>query len=162
MRADRPHIHGRRRSFSVSDALETIGRTLSEIREEDGLSWKDVGRVLNKSDDRASDYAKALSEMPVSAFLLACKEWNGRFGNPVLALIGQKLAPVNPGYMPDKDKLTIILGLAHLLSMALANDGEVDDHELEAIGLKALDDAARGIDALRDRLQRLNASKDNF
>ena len=40
---------------------------------------------------RARDYSNALSEMPVSAFLLGCREWNGRFANGVLSLIGMKL-----------------------------------------------------------------------
>lgn len=153
-----PHIHGRFRGFSVSDALETIGRTLAEIREADRLTWADVGRVLGKSDDRARDYANALSEMPVSAFLLACREWNGRFGNPVLAAIGQKLVPVDGADCSDTEKLTRILAFAHLLAGALADNGLVDDHELLAMSQDTLDAAARGIDALRIRRSKLTES----
>lgn len=150
-----PHIHGRRASFSVSAALQQLGDDLAAIRKEDGLTWKDVGRVLGKSDDRASDYANAISEMPVSAFLLGCREWNGRLGNGVMGMIGQKLAPVEAEEISDSDKLCRILKLAHLLSQALTDDqtpGTVDNDELKGIGLAALDDAARGIDALRHRL----------
>lgn len=156
-----PQIHGRRAPFSVSRALERLGDDLAAIRKEDGLTWKDVGRVLGKSDDRASDYANALSEMPVSAFLLGCREWNGRLGNGVMGMIGQKLAPVDDEEVSDSDKLCRILRLAHLLSQALTDDqtpGAVDADELKGIGLAALDDAARGIDALRSRLMDMGIS----
>jgi hypothetical protein len=159
-----PQIHGMRPSFSVSAALERLGEDLANIRKEDGLTWKDVGRVLGKSDDRASDYANALSEMPVSAFLLGCREWNGRLGNGVMGMIGQKLAPVEAEEVSDSDKLCRILRLAHLLSQALTDDdtpGSVDADELKGIGLAALDDAARGIDALRHRLMTMEANEEN-
>ncbi|MAM41711.1 MAG: hypothetical protein CL949_25120 [Erythrobacter sp.] len=157
-----PHIHGTRRSFSVSAALQQLGDDLAAIRKEDGLTWKDVGRVLGKSDDRASDYANAISEMPVSAFLLGCREWNGRLGNGVMGMIGQKLSPVDAEEISDSDKLCRILKLAHLLSQALNDDvtpGAVDNEELTHIGLAALDDAARGIDALRHRLMSLSKTE---
>lgn len=150
-----PHIHGKWRSFAVSDALETLGDALASIRREDGLTWKDVGRVLGKSDDRAADYATAVSEMPVSAFLLGCREWNGRFAGPVLAMIGQKLIPLDAADMSDNERLTHILKLAHLISLALTDDktpGSIDDDELLGIGSDVLDNAARGIEALRLRI----------
>jgi hypothetical protein len=154
-----PQIHGKPRGFSVSNALEVLGADLRTIKDEDGMSWKDVGRVLGKSDDRASDYANALSEMPVSAFLLGCREWNGRFANGVMGLIGQKVGPVDGNEMSDSAKLSRILRLAHLLSQAMTDDdspGAVDDEELREIGAEPLDEAARGIDALRERLRKLN------
>lgn len=154
-----PQIHGKRRTFSVSAALETIGEDLAKIKKEDGLTWKEVGRVLGKSDDRAADYSTAVSEMPVSAFLLACREWNGRFAANVFAMIDQKLGPIDGGDMTDNERLSHLLRLAHLLSVALSDDhtpGDIDDNELEAIGSAALDDAARGIETLRARLSRLH------
>jgi len=153
-----PHIHGKLASFSASNALETIGADLRKIKDEDGLSWKDVGRVLGKSDDRAADYASAISEMPVTSFLLGLREWNGRLGGNVLALIGQKLGPADVGDMTDNEKLSHILRLAHLMSVALSDEktpGVADDEELCAIGSEALDEAARSIDALRSRLAKI-------
>ena len=149
-----PHIHGRWRSFSVSKAVDKLGETLKSIKEEDGLSWKEVGRILGKSDDRASDYASGLSEMPVGAFLLACREWNGRFANAALALIGQKLAPIDDADCSDPEKLCRVLKLAHLIGTAIADvktPGVIDDDELDGINAADLDDAARAIDALRTR-----------
>ena len=152
-----PQIHGRRSSFSVSTALQQVGDDLATIRKEDGLTWKDVGRVLGKSDDRASDYANALSEMPVSAFLLGCREWNGRFANGVLGLIGMRLVEVDNESVSDGEKLTRILRLAHVLSKALTDldtPGVVDDAELDDIDTEMLDEATRAIDALRARKSR--------
>lgn len=154
-----PQIHGRRSSFSVSAALQQIGDDLAAIRDEDRLTWTDVGRVLGKSDDRARDYSNALSEMPVSAFLLGCREWNGRFANGVLSLIGMKLVEIGMDAYSDGEKLSHILRVAHLLAAALGDletPGTVDDGELRDIGSEALDEAQRAIDALRVRLARLN------
>ncbi|UAK23646.1 hypothetical protein [Sphingomonas nostoxanthinifaciens] len=151
-----PQIHGTRRSFSVSDALETIGEDLARIREEDKLSWKDVGRVLGKSDDRAADYSKAVSEMPVSAFLLGLREWNGRLGARVLAMIGKQIGPLDAADMSDNERLSKLLHLAHLLSLALLDDGIVDDDELKGIGGAILDEVISGLMALRRRLATLH------
>jgi len=153
----KPQIHGRRSSFPASVALAQLGEDLTNIRKEDGLTWKDVGRVLGKSEDRASNYATALAEMPVSAFLLGCREWNGRFGNGVLSLIGMKLVETDTETVNDSQKLARILRLASLIGDALVDietPGAVDDNELENIGSEVLDEASRAIDALRGRLAR--------
>lgn len=147
-----PQIHGTPRSFSVSNALETIGEDLATIKREDKLSWKDVGRVMGKSDDRAADYASAISEMPVSAFLLGLREWNGRLGARVLAMIGKQIGPLDAADMTDNERLAKLLHLAHLLSLALLDDGKVDDDELRGIGSATLDETISGLMALRARL----------
>lgn len=152
-----PRIHGRWSSFSVSKALDQLGRTLRDIRDEDGLTWKEVGRILGKSDDRASDYANALSEMPVGAFLLACKEWNGRFANATLSMIGMTLVPQAVDDTSDTDKLVRIAKLGHLIAAAIADKktpGVVDDDELDGISDDDLDEASLAIAALRARKAR--------
>lgn len=149
-----PQIHGPWRSFSVSKAVDKLGVALKQIKDEDNLSWKEVGRILGKSDDRASDYANGLSEMPIGAFLLGCREWNGRFANSTLELIGQKIAPQAGGDIADTDKLRCILRLAHLISAALADSkcpGVIDEEELGGFSTADLDDAERAIVALRAR-----------
>ncbi|RVT93719.1 hypothetical protein [Sphingomonas crocodyli] len=153
-----PGIHGKRRTFAVSDAVDTLGESLAAIREADGLTWKDVGRVLGRSEDQASQYAKGTAEMGFTSFLLGLREWNGRFGADVLAMIGVKSVPLDSEDMTDNERLAKLLHLAHLLSLTLLDDGKVDDDELQAIGSKALDDAARGIEALRQRLSALRAN----
>ncbi len=143
-----PQIHGGWRSFSVSNALEVLGATLKRIRDDDGLSWKEVGRILGKSDDRASDYANALSEMPVGAFLLGCKDWNGRFANPALALVGMKLVPVVRRPQGDRTFSVILTRLQLAVNEALENDDEIDDAELAAMQA-LLEEAGQAIDARR-------------
>lgn len=158
----KPQIHGRRSSFSANVALTKLGDDLSEIRKEDGLTWSDIGRVLGKSEDQASKYATALADMPVSSFLLGCREWNGRFANGVLSLIGMKLTEIGGDTTSDGEKLCRILRLAHLISAAMTDletPGAIDDGELRDIGAEALDEAARAMDALRARLARLDGAK---
>lgn len=153
-----PGIHGSKRSFSVSTALDVAAQAISTIREEDGLTWKDVGRVLGRGDDQASQYAKGTAEMGFTSFLLACKEWNGRFSSPVFELIGCKLSQLETADMSDNQRLTHLLHLAHLLSVALTDQDSpnaVDDTELKNIGSAALDNVARAVESLRRRLAKL-------
>jgi hypothetical protein len=108
-----PHIYGGRGSFSASKALDAVGESLSAIREADGLTWKDMGRALGKSEDRAASYASGGADMGVVSFLLACREWNGRFANEALALIGMKLVPIKPRPQSDR-KFAVILSRLQL------------------------------------------------
>lgn len=87
-----PNIHGRRRTFSASSAVDVQNGVLTEIRNEDGATWADMGRVLGKSDDRAAAYANTASPIDLPTFLFGCKEWGGRFADPLLALVGGRWA----------------------------------------------------------------------
>jgi hypothetical protein len=144
------HIHGHRAPFCVSDALDTLGEDIGKIRQEDRLTWHDVGRELGKCKDRAIDYSKGLSEMPLSAFLLGCQKWNGRFAGRTLAMIGMKLVPLDAGEAVGQTTASCITKLLLQLSVAL-EDGQVDDRELAAMR-GALDEAGRAIDSMRERL----------
>jgi hypothetical protein len=146
----KPHIHGFRSPFCVSDALDILGDDISAIRQSDRLTWDDVGRELGKGKDRAQDYAKGISEMPVSAFLLGCRAWNGRFSDRVLAMIGMKLAPLETTEPVTQHTASCITKLLLELSVAL-EDGKVDDRELAGMRT-ALDEAGRAVDAMRAKL----------
>lgn len=74
-----PTIHGKRAVFSASAVLEAVGRELGAIKQADGLTWADMGRVLGKSEDQAAKYADGTAEMGIVAFAAAKREWNGRF-----------------------------------------------------------------------------------
>lgn len=87
-----PYIHGRRRTFSASTAVDTQNAVLTAIKTEDGATWADIGRVLGKSDDRAAAYANTASPVDVVTFLAGCREWGGRFADPLLALVGGRWA----------------------------------------------------------------------
>jgi hypothetical protein len=87
-----PHIHGRRRTFSASSALDAQNAILTAIKTEDAATWNDVGRVLGKSDDRAAAYANTASPIDLPTFLAGCHEWGGRFADPLLGLAGGRWA----------------------------------------------------------------------
>jgi hypothetical protein len=145
-----PRIHGKRQTFSVSRAVDQIGADISRIREEDGLTWADVGRVLGKSDDRAADYARGLSEMSFTSFLLGCREWNGRFSGAVMAMIGQRATGLDGEQLQPRHLLSLLTRLAFEISVALEDDDAIDDAEMERLE-SLLDDVTRGLDALRQK-----------
>jgi len=146
------HIHNARKGFCVSDALDTLGEDIARIRQEDGLTWEDVGRELGKCKDRARDYSKALSEMPLSVFLLGCRRWNGRFAGRVLAMIGKRLADLETSaeHSTDRAKESSILKAALALSVAL-DDDLLSDEEIRA-NRQTLEEASASIDALLRRI----------
>lgn len=87
-----PYIHARRRTFSASNAVEAQNATLTSIKTEDGATWGDMGRVLGKSEDRAAAYANTASPIDMPTFLAGCREWGGRFADPLLGLVGGRWA----------------------------------------------------------------------
>jgi hypothetical protein len=145
------HIHHTRRGFCVSDALDALGEDIATIRQEDGLTWEDVGREMGKCKDRARDYSKALSEMPLSAFLLGCRKWNGRFAGRVLAMIGKRLADAEgTDSTSDREKESKVLSAALALSVALA-DGKLEDEEILA-NRATIENAISSLEALLSRV----------
>jgi len=146
----KPQIHGKRQSFSVSRAVEQLGEDLSAIRREDDLTWADVGRVFGKSEDQAAQYGKGLSEMSFTSFLLGCREWNGRFSANVTAMIGQRLGPLDAADLSHRHLITLLTRLAFEISLALENDDDLDEAELDRL-TELLDDVSRGLDQLRQR-----------
>ena len=61
-----PYIHGRRRTFSASAAVEAQNAILTSIKTDDAATWADMGRVLGKSDDRAAAYANTASPIDLN------------------------------------------------------------------------------------------------
>lgn len=143
----KPQFHGTRTTFSASKALDTIGRTVISIRENDHLTWKDVGRVFGKSEDRAASYATGMSEMGVTSFLLGCREWGGHFANPALEQIGMKLVPLDAREVSDHEIVTTLIRTVLALQEAREDDNIIDDAELAAC-LPQLEKARKAIDAL--------------
>jgi hypothetical protein len=87
-----PYIHGRRRTFSASAAVDTQNAVITSIKTDDGATWGDMGRVLGKSEDRAAAYANTASPIDLPTFPAGCHEWGGRFADPLLALVGGRWA----------------------------------------------------------------------
>ncbi|MEH3121113.1 MAG: hypothetical protein PGN16_03890 [Sphingomonas phyllosphaerae] len=150
-----PHIHNRYRTIPASKMLTTLGESLERIKAQDGATDGDLGAVLGKSDDTAARYRTGLAEMPVVAFLRGCREWDGRFANDVLALVGMRLAPIDGSAACDGRSAIKVLGAligkkAEALEDGVITDDEVDDMwpEIEAVSAH--------IDRLRsERAQRM-------
>jgi hypothetical protein len=147
-----PMIPGRFRTVPASEMLKALGDSLGRIKDRDGLTYVDVGRVLGKSDDQAGKYREGTADMGVVSFLLGCREWDGAFANEALGKVGMKLVPVESNAATDRDALPALTGLLHEVAVALADDGKIDDRELSAMRHE-LDAAGRAIDTLRERLR---------
>lgn len=134
-----PHIHGKRRTFSASHAVEVQGATLWKIKDEEGLTYDDLGRYLGgKSDDRAAAYAPHPdSERPVSAvdmltFLAACEAFGGRFADPLLALVGGRWADLGDVCSSDPGALTLATLLPAIIESekdGVSSEKELAPHE---------------------------------
>jgi hypothetical protein len=140
-----PSIHGRRPVVSASTILEELGDALSRIRQEDRLTWSDIGAVLGKSEDQAAKYADASAEMGVVALYRAKQAWNGRFTGAADKLV----TDVSPE--PDAQTAqSCILRAALALSTAL-EDGKLTDAEIRA-NRSTLEMSRDAIDGLLARL----------
>lgn len=114
--------------FSASTVRDKIADTLAAIKEEDCLTYADMGRVMGKSGDRAEAYCNGdFSDMSGFSMLAAWREWNGRFIGPIRALVEGS----RPGAHCDHAGQSSILKAALALSVAL-EDGVVDREEVRA------------------------------
>jgi hypothetical protein len=76
---NKPLIHGIHRAVSASQILQQLGDALSRIRQEDRLTWADIGAHLGKSEDQAAKYADGTAEMGAVACFRAWNLWGERF-----------------------------------------------------------------------------------
>ena len=124
-----PHIHRAKRTFSASKSVEVQGRILSDIKDADDITFKDMGRVLGKSEDRAAIYTAGGSAMDLPTFLAGCGEWGGRFADPMLSLVGGRWAEAGAVCTGDeRGALTIATLLPAVI--AIEADGIVEPDEL--------------------------------
>lgn len=136
-------IHGNVPKFSASSVLAAIGDELSLIRQQDGLTWADIGAELGKSPDQAAKYADGSAEMGIIAFARAKRRWNGRFTGSLDRLIhGSKV-----GSDHDRVRHSKVLKAALALSVALEDDDEIDASEVRAnrASIEAARDALDGL-----------------
>jgi hypothetical protein len=140
-----PLIHGNRRAVPASDILTALGDALGRIRQEDRLTWVDVGRVLGKSDDQAAKYADGTAEMGAVALFYAKQAWGERFTGGVNSLLTEAIPAVD-----GQAAQSCILKAALALSVAL-EDGILTDEEI-ALNRSTLERAG---DAIASQLARL-------
>ena len=143
------HIYSRYRTVPASLLLDTLGKSLSTIKDEDRATDADLGQVLGKSEDRAGAYRAGAGDMGVVSFLRGCREWDGRFANDVLSLVGMRLTPIADTSMDESQSLAALGELIAKKAVALA-DNKIDDAELEAMWPE-IERVAGFIDQLRAR-----------
>lgn len=141
-----PPIHGNRSIYSASAALRTVGDALGQIRQQDGLTWSEVGRVLGKSDDQAAKYADGSAEMGIVAFGLAKREWNGRFTGPFDRLCVES----RPAGICDNTILSTVMHASLEIARAKEVGDEIYPHEIRAC--RSVLEAAR--DAIDELLRK--------
>lgn len=121
---NKPLIHGNRRPITASMFREAVADRLSAIRQEDKMTWAEVGHVLGRSEDQAAKYADASAEMGFVAYGFAKMAWGKRFTGKVDALIEGASEPVN-GHQAQSCVLRAALALAEALE-----DGDLTVQEI--------------------------------
>jgi hypothetical protein len=147
----KPTIVPRRGIVPASALLEAVGNDLTSIKSTDGLTDVDLGAALGVCDDQAGKYRSGLATMSLVTFLRGCQTWNGRFANGALGMLGMKLVDLESTSETDRSTLTTLTRLLLEMSVALEDDGLIDDAELKAMKT-SLEEAGRSIDRLRQRL----------
>ena len=137
-----PHIHRQRRTFSASKAVEVQGSVLTDIKTTDDVTYKDIGRILGKSEDRAAIYTAGGSAMDLPTFLAGCDAWGGRFADSLLALAGGRWADAGAYCVGDEQGA---LTLAQLLPAIIEVEA---DGRTEAVELRPHADLIRRVNAL--------------
>jgi hypothetical protein len=84
-----PKILGQVRGLDERDVLQAIGVALLQLKNEDRMTLKDLGKVLGRSDDSAALYIAGESEMGVMSFLLAQAKWGDRFTDKLNEQLGR-------------------------------------------------------------------------
>jgi succinyl-CoA synthetase alpha subunit len=140
-----PHFHGKRRTVSASSLLTALGSDLGQIRQDDKLTWADLGRVLGKSEDQAAKYADGTAEMPVTAYLFGQHAWGTRLTGRVEALVSAARAPVH-----DHHVLPDLLGCAKGLADGL-RDGSLSLRDIAA-NRSEIEEAITALQGLLEKL----------
>lgn len=124
---NKPLIHGKARAVSASQILEELGNALSRIRQDDRLTWADVGAHLGKSEDQAAKYADGTAEMGAVACFKAWHLWGERFSGGAKRLFEQRL-PESDGYRAQSCVLRAALALAEALEDGNLTVQEIRDN----------------------------------
>lgn len=143
-------FHSRYRTVPASLLIETLGQSLQAIMDADEATDADLGAVLGKSKWRAAAYRAGGGDMGVVSFLRGIRQWDGRFANAVLNLVGFRLIPLENARGNDRESLSAMAALLHKIADALENDGEIDDAELDGMS-QQLEQVGKHVDRLRSR-----------
>jgi hypothetical protein len=118
-----------RRTFAASRVQEVQGCVLDHIKRDDDITFKDMARVLGKSEDRAAIYTAGGSAMDLPTFLAGCDAWGGRFADPLLKLAGGRWADADAVCTGDeRGALTLAMLLPAIIEVE--GDGVTERDEL--------------------------------
>lgn len=132
--------------FSASSVLEAVGEELALIKRQDRLTYADLAAVIGRSEDQAAKYCEGSAEMGVIAYARAKREWNGRF----TGALDRLCVETRPCSDTDRIRQSKVLKAALALSVALEDDGEIDDDEVRS-NRSTLEAARDTIDGLLRR-----------
>jgi hypothetical protein len=135
--------------FSASAILAAVGEDLTAIKLADRLTYADIGATLNKSEDQAAKYCEGSATMDLITFARGWREWNGRFAGGLARLCHDS----RPSMGSDRARESKVLKAALALSVALADDGEIDAIEVRD-NRATLEEARDAIDELLGKLVR--------
>jgi hypothetical protein len=122
------HLPIPRKTLTETDILSAIADDLSLIKSEDRLSWKDIGRVVDRHHDQVPKYADGSAKMDVVSYALARREWGTRFTGSLDRLLeGCRL----DGDC-DRGRQSHVLRAALALSIALEDDEQISPAEVHA------------------------------
>lgn len=112
---------------TVTDAaiLAAVADDLSKIKYEDRLTWKDIGRVLDRHHDHVPGYADGSTKIDILAYTRAEQEWGSRFTGSLRRLVHDNRAELDT----DRGRGSKVLAAALAMSVAL-EDGEIDADEV--------------------------------
>lgn len=134
-----------RRRLSASMIREAIAADLMQIKQEDGLTFDDIGRVLGKSADQAARYCDGTASMCAETYAFGREAWNGRFTGRLDALICGK-----PDETCDRKKMSSITR-ANLAVSVMLEDDEITVEEIK----KRRKELEEGRDAFAGLLSRI-------
>ena len=140
-----PLIHGKAKTVSASDVVNSLADALGEIRRQDRLTWADMGVILGKSDDQAAKYADASAVMDITTFWRARAAWGSRFTGYFDRLTAEQIKS------DDRHDHTTVLAAALAIALALETDNEITPREVRAMR-KELESARDAIEAQLKKL----------
>jgi predicted transcriptional regulator len=106
------------RAFSASYAVEIAGAVLREIKQDDNLTYAELGENIGKSGDQAERIAKGNAVMDMPTFLRCCMVFGSRFADRVLALTGLRTAPHGTVCLTDEKASHSLARLLPLIMIA--------------------------------------------
>ncbi len=122
-----PRFHGKAKTVSASDMVNALAGALGEIRQQDHLTWSDMGAVLGKSDDQAAKYADGSAVMDITTFWRARAVWGSRFTGYF-----DRLSAATP-QASDRHGHTTVLTAALAIAQALETDNQITPAEVRSM-----------------------------